>query len=167
MLATIGTLSDGAYRAKPGSTVTVDSSNVTGFIYVVATQGSCTAYDGINIEEYGEEIRNANYWYFGDKAGINFNEQPPVAMSDGQLISPEGASTMSDQNGDLLFYSDGNVVYDRDHLQMDNGIQIGGLMGHHSQHLLCHFQMMKRFSIFSIPGQYLMQGMSMRFSMLW
>jgi gliding motility-associated-like protein len=124
---------------ETGSTVTVDSSNVTGFIYVVATQGSCTAYDGINIEEYGEEIQNANYWYFGNNAGINFNEQPPVAMSDGQLISPEGASTMSDQNGDLLFYSDGNVVYDRDHLQMDNGIQIGGVNGASQSTLIVPF----------------------------
>jgi gliding motility-associated-like protein len=114
---------------ETGSTVTVDSSHVTGYIWVVAQQGSCTAYDGINIEEYGEQVQNANYWYFGNNAGINFNEQPPVAVDDGQLITPEGAATISDRNGDLLFYSDGNVVYDRDHEQMDNGIQLGGVNG--------------------------------------
>jgi hypothetical protein len=96
------------------------------YIWVVATDGQCTAYDGISVEEYGEQVQNANYWYFGNNAGINFNEQPPVAVSDGQLVTPAGAATISDQNGDLLFYTDGNIVYDRDHVQMDNGIQIGG-----------------------------------------
>jgi gliding motility-associated-like protein len=114
---------------ETGSTVTIDSSIATGYIWVVATKGNCTAYDGINVEEYGEMVQNANYWYFGQNAGINFNEQPPVAVSDGQLITPEGAATISDQNGDLYFYTDGNVVYDRDHVQMDNGIQIGGENG--------------------------------------
>lgn len=114
---------------ETGQTVTIDSSIATGYIWVVAQQGSCTAYDGINVEEYGEQVQNANYWYFGDQAGINFNEQPPQAMSDGQLITPEGAATISDRNGDLLFYTDGNIVYDRDHVQMDNGIQIGGVNG--------------------------------------
>jgi PKD repeat protein len=106
--------------------ITIDSSDVTGYIWVVATDGQCTAYDGISVEEYGEQVQNANYWYFGNNAGINFNEQPPVAVSDGQLVTPAGAATISDQNGDLLFYTDGNIVYDRDHVQMDNGIQIGG-----------------------------------------
>jgi len=111
---------------ETSSQITVDSSDVTGYIWVVADNGQCTAYDGINVEEYGEQVQNANFWYFGDRAGIDFNQQPPVAVGDGQLNTPAGAATISDQNGDLLFYTDGNIVYDRDHVQMDNGIPIGG-----------------------------------------
>ncbi len=109
-----------------GQQITVDSANATNYFWVVAQRGNCTAYDAINVEEYGEETQSANYWYFGNNAGINFNEQPPVAVSDGQLIAPEGSAAISDRNGDLLFYTDGNVVYDRDHVIMDNGTGIGG-----------------------------------------
>lgn len=111
---------------ETGQQITVDSANATNYFWVVAQRGNCTAYDAINVEEYGEQTQSANYWFFGNNAGINFNEQPPVAVSDGQLIAPEGSAAISDRNGDLLFYTDGNVVYDRDHVQMDNGFQIGG-----------------------------------------
>ena len=109
-----------------GQTLTVDSANATGYFWVVADYGTCTSYDGINVEEYGEQVQNANYWYFGNNAGINFNEQPPVAVSDGQLIAPEGSASISEQNGENLFYTDGNIVYDRNHNVMFNGSSIGG-----------------------------------------
>lgn len=111
---------------ETGQTITVDSSNATGYFWVVATKGSCTSYDGINVEEYGEQIQIANYWYFGDKAGINFNEQPAVPVSDGMLIAPEGSASISERNGENLFYTDGVTVYDQDHNQMFNGTNIGG-----------------------------------------
>ena len=109
-----------------GQTLTVDSSNATGYFWVVADYGTCTSYDGINVEEYGEQIQTANYWYFGNQAGINFNEQPAVAVSDGQLMAPEGAASISERNGENLFYTDGNIVYDRNHNVMFNGSSIGG-----------------------------------------
>lgn len=109
-----------------GQTLLVDSSSATGYFWVVADFGTCTSYDGISVEEYGEQVQVANYWYFGNNAGINFNEQPPVAVSDGQLIAPEGSSSISEQNGQNLFYTDGNIVYDRNHNVMFNGSSIGG-----------------------------------------
>ncbi|MCG8308033.1 MAG: PKD domain-containing protein [Cytophagales bacterium] len=111
---------------ETGQTITVDSSTATGYFWVVVDYGTCTSYDGINIEEYGEQVQVANYWYFGNNAGINFNEQPPVAVSDGQLITPEGAASISERNGENLFYTDGNIVYDQDHNVMFNGNNIGG-----------------------------------------
>ena len=49
----------------------------------------------------------ANNWYFGQNAGINFSNGIPVALDDGVLNTPEGCSTISDSNGNLLFYTDG------------------------------------------------------------
>lgn len=109
-----------------GQTLTVDSSNATGYFWVVADFGTCISYDGITVEEYGEQNQVANFWYFGNNAGIDFNEQPPLAVSDGQLVTPEGASAISEQNGDNLFYTDGSIVYDRFHNVMFNGDSIGG-----------------------------------------
>ena len=66
-------------------------------------------------------------WYFGDKAGITFNSGNPVALLNGQLITREGCSSISDKNGNILFYTDGSKVYNKLHQVMPNG---SGLLGH-------------------------------------
>ncbi|MFD0861290.1 T9SS type B sorting domain-containing protein [Sungkyunkwania multivorans] len=69
----------------------------------------------------------ANNWYFGDGAGLRFNADGTVtATDDGQLFTDEGCATISDANGDLLFYTDGITVYTRNHQVMANG---NGLFG--------------------------------------
>ncbi|NNE76504.1 MAG: hypothetical protein HKN31_05465, partial [Pricia sp.] len=73
--------------------------------------------------------REASRWYFGNKAGLDFNSGSPVALTDGELETHEGCSTISDQNGNLLFYSDGINVWDKLHRLMPNGT---GLLGHES-----------------------------------
>lgn len=73
--------------------------------------------------------REASRWYFGNNAGLDFNSGSPVALTNGQLKTHEGCSTISDQNGNLLFYSDGINVWDKAHRLMPNGI---GLLGHES-----------------------------------
>jgi len=46
----------------------------------------------------------ANVWYFGENAGIDFNSGVPVALTDGQLDTLEGCATISNGAGQLLFY---------------------------------------------------------------
>jgi CHU_C Type IX secretion signal domain len=70
-----------------------------------------------------------NIWYFGHYAGIDFNNGAPVALTNGQLDTIEGCATMSDETGNLLFYTDGVTVWGRDHIPMQNGT---GLWGHES-----------------------------------
>jgi hypothetical protein len=57
-------------------------------------------------------------WYFGQNAGITFSTNPPTYMGGGQLNTFEGTSSMSDNSGNLLFYTDGIKVIDRNHNQM-------------------------------------------------
>tara|TARA_B100000941_G_scaffold135972_1_gene96400 strand:- start:706 stop:2784 length:2079 start_codon:yes stop_codon:yes gene_type:complete len=71
----------------------------------------------------------ANIWYFGENAGIDFNSGSPVALTDGQLYTDEGCATISDTSGNLLFYTDGSTVYDKNHAIMPNGT---GLLGNNS-----------------------------------
>ncbi|WP_442265609.1 T9SS type B sorting domain-containing protein [Tenacibaculum sp. ZS6-P6] len=59
--------------------------------------------------------KEANIWYFGRNAGIDFNTSPPTAITDGQVNTLEGCSTFSDTNGNLLFYSDGITVWNKNH----------------------------------------------------
>ncbi|PHS08081.1 MAG: hypothetical protein COA88_07245 [Kordia sp.] len=68
----------------------------------------------------------ANNWYFGSFAGLNFSTGAPVALTDGALNTDEGCATISDSNGELLFYTSGEKAWDKSHNVMPNGM---GLMG--------------------------------------
>ncbi|MBV1888158.1 MAG: T9SS type B sorting domain-containing protein [Urechidicola sp.] len=68
----------------------------------------------------------ANIWYFGENAGLDFNNCNPQPITDGSLNTLEGCSSFSDPSGNLLFYSDGTNVWNRNHVVMPNG---GGLLG--------------------------------------
>lgn len=68
----------------------------------------------------------ANIWYFGYYAGLDFNSGSPVALDDGQLRTDEGCASISDSYGNLLFYTDGSTVYDSSHNIMQNGTGLFG-----------------------------------------
>ncbi|TBX68337.1 T9SS type B sorting domain-containing protein [Flavobacterium silvisoli] len=66
--------------------------------------------------------QEASVWYFGKNAGLKFETNGSVTpLSDGQLNTDEGCSSIADVNGNLLFYTDGRTVWDRNHVQMPNG----------------------------------------------
>ncbi|MGB1210298.1 MAG: T9SS type B sorting domain-containing protein [Lacinutrix venerupis] len=72
--------------------------------------------------------KEASNWYFGDNAGINFNldTNTVTAISNGQLATDEGCTSISDSNGNLLFYTDGRTVYNSNHAIMPNGTGLKG-----------------------------------------
>ncbi|NLP56587.1 T9SS type B sorting domain-containing protein [Lutibacter sp. B1] len=67
----------------------------------------------------------ANYWFFGENAGLDFNTNPPTAIT-GSLNTKEGCSSFSDKDGNLLFYSDGTTVWNKNHKVMPNGTGLKG-----------------------------------------
>ncbi|WP_428742307.1 T9SS type B sorting domain-containing protein [Tenacibaculum sp.] len=70
----------------------------------------------VSISLYSQ--KEANVWYFGRNAGIDFNTSTPTALTDSKLNTDEGCSTISDENGNLLFYSDGINVWTKNHQLM-------------------------------------------------
>ncbi|WP_439151958.1 T9SS type B sorting domain-containing protein [Winogradskyella sp.] len=70
----------------------------------------------------------ASYWYFGQNAGLRFDAESGnvTAVTDGQLNTLEGCTTISDLEGNLLFYSDGSTVWNRNHQVMLNGTGLRG-----------------------------------------
>ena len=45
-----------------------------------------------------------NIWYFGDFAGIDFNQNPPVALTNSAMSQGEGVASIADRvTGALLF----------------------------------------------------------------
>lgn len=64
----------------------------------------------------------SNIWYFGDYAGLDFNSGEPVELTDNNAMSsPGGTAVMSDQNGNLLFFTNGETIWNRDFEVMKNG----------------------------------------------
>jgi hypothetical protein len=70
--------------------------------------------------------KESNYWYFGQGAGIVFNGSTPTALTDGAMNSLEGCASISSSNGQLLFYSDGTTVWNKNHQVMTNGTGLWG-----------------------------------------
>lgn len=66
-----------------------------------------------------------NIWYFGDTAGIDFNGGTPVALSNSGMRSNWGSCSVSDEFGNILFYTNGNTVYNSNHVPMPNGSGLG------------------------------------------
>lgn len=70
-----------------------------------------------------------NLWYFGGYSGLDFSNGDPIAIAGGQITGLEGCATICNDQGDLLFYTDGQKVYNSNHEVMENG---DNLMGHWS-----------------------------------
>ncbi len=70
--------------------------------------------------------REASNWFFGNRAGVKFNADNSITPTTGELSTDEGCSSISDGNGDLLFYTDGITVYDSDGIIMPNGFGLNG-----------------------------------------
>lgn len=71
----------------------------------------------------------SNIWYFGENAGLDFNTDPPTPLTDGEINTREGCSSIANEDGELLFYTDGITVWNKEHAIMTNGT---GLKGHPS-----------------------------------
>jgi PKD repeat protein len=67
-----------------------------------------------------------NLWYFGQNAGIDFRTDPPIAFNNPNLNNVEGCACICDPAGRLLFYTDGNTVWNSQDKVMQNGADLGG-----------------------------------------
>lgn len=75
---------------------------------------------------YSQTLGPTSNWYFGNQSGITFTSGTPTALTNGIINTVEGVATISDNLGNLLFYTDGITVYNRLHLVMTNGTGLFG-----------------------------------------
>lgn len=66
-----------------------------------------------------------NTWCFGAYTGIDFNTVPPTFFQHA-MYTQEGCASISDPVGNLLFYANSGVVYNRQHNVMPNSYGILG-----------------------------------------
>jgi gliding motility-associated-like protein len=70
--------------------------------------------------------RQTANWFFGLSAGLDFNCNPPDTIRGASsFYALEGSSSISDENGNLLFYTNGDSVWNRRHKVMPNGYGLG------------------------------------------
>ncbi len=99
-----------------------------GYYYLTISDGlGCAVSAGVNVKEYGLNDQRSNKWYFGNKAGIDFTTNR--ALADGGMTAPEGCAIVCDRNGQTIFYTDGDKVYDRTNVVTANGTALGGSPG--------------------------------------
>ncbi len=65
-------------------------------------------------------------WYFGDKAAVNFSGTTPLVLNNSVMNTLEAVGAVSDSNGNLLFYTDGVTIWNRQHQIMQNGTGLSG-----------------------------------------
>lgn len=106
-------------------TVTVPTGATTGPVYVSISEneGISSSVFTVTDSTFCNTIskNNAKHWYFGNQAALKFENNIPIALTNSAMTQVEGVATMSDSNGNLLFYTNGITVYNRNHEVMQNG----------------------------------------------
>ena len=111
--------------------------------------------------------KEANIWYFGFRAGIDFNSgSPPIPLLNSQMVTvgsgSTGCASIADSTGQLLFYSDGVTIWNKNHVTMQNGQDMGLWSSQGaiivpkpgSNHLYYFFNFIGVFSVFQFHFQY-------------
>jgi len=92
-------------------------------------------------------------WYFGDFAALNFATNPPISLSNSQMEQFEGVASVSNSNGQLLFYTNGKTIWGANHLPMPN---TGDLTGNYSTNqaalIVAHPGNPNQYYVFTLPA---------------
>ena len=70
--------------------------------------------------------RPTDLWYFGRQAGLSFAGGAPAPLTNGAMTTYEGCATATTKRGELLFYTDGQTVWNRVHQPMQGGRHLMG-----------------------------------------
>ena len=113
--------------------------NQAGFytVSLIISSGICQSRKDIQIEinNYSQISKRANYWYFGNGGGISFASGKATALTNSPSLTNEGSGSISDEDGNFLFSvipvageipNFSTNVKDHNHTVMPNGT---GLVG--------------------------------------
>ena len=98
-----------------------------------------------------------NIWYFGNRAGLDFNSGSPVVLQNASPLFESWYNNFcqSDSLGNLLFYLDENKVFDRNHNMMPNGGAPAGWARGRQSSFAVRDQINKNlFFLFTMDGSY-------------
>ncbi|MET4074817.1 gliding motility-associated C-terminal domain-containing protein [Hymenobacter sp. UYCo722] len=103
---------------------------LTLLLLLLSSAGMTALAQGTPPPECAADEKFANTWYFGFKAGLDFNQASanslPKVLTNGAMDAPAGSGVMSDSTGNILFYSNGKTVWNGDGTVMTNGRGLAG-----------------------------------------
>lgn len=71
----------------------------------------------------------ASKWYFNNKLGLDFSSGSPQQINESEMQALEGCAVISDADGNVLLYSNGQQIWNKNHQIMSGGANI---LGHYS-----------------------------------
>ncbi len=94
----------------------------------------------------------ANWWFFGFNAGVNFNNGIEMPTDVGSLSTFEGCASISSDCGDLLFYTDGSTIWNANHVPMPgaNGNLLGSSSAAQSGIIVPDLQIDNQYYVFTV-----------------
>lgn len=125
-------LDDAVYAGTPSTTAAFAVGGEHNMV-LIASNGICSDTSDVMPFVVGNcYARYDNHWIFGSGSGIEMDfssGQPtvsavPVSDTNG-LQTIEGIAAISDRNGELLFYSDGIRLYNKNHEPFFDGLGAG------------------------------------------
>lgn len=70
--------------------------------------------------------KEGNIWYFGNEAGLDFNSGQAVTINNSKMYQREGCAVISDSDGNVQFYTNGQQVWNSGGYLMGNGQTLMG-----------------------------------------
>jgi len=80
----------------------------------------------LSLPQLAAAQRPTDKWYFGRQAGLDFSSGTPTPLTDGAMTTYEGCATATTKRSELLFYTDGQTVWNRQHQPMPGGRRLMG-----------------------------------------
>ena len=110
---------------------------------------------------------DADNWIFGNNAGFTFFPTTPFTGTPA-IHTLEGSSSISDQNGNLLFYTDGTTVWNKTNTQMPSGSGLGGDPSATQSALIVPWPgtACRYYYIFTVDAQENVQTQTLRYSVI-
>ncbi len=106
------------------------------------------------IPAQAQATKSYTNWYLGDGAGMTLNGATPRALTDGKLNTSEGCASVSDTSGNLVFYTDGSTIWNKNHDIILGATGLGGSTSSTQSALIVPYQNSDaRFYVFSVAAQ--------------
>ena len=97
--------------------------------------------------------KEGNNWYFGWYVRLDFNSGSPVALANSAMYTRQVVASISDSNGNLLFYTNGLKIWNKNNLIMANGTGLlGDTLSSQSALIVPLPGSLNKYYIFTIPG---------------
>lgn len=100
------------------------------FFIAAGSYSQVTIYTPPEKSDCPRSQKQQELWYFGDRAGIDFRSGTAVALTDQNVMTAYKASgVICDSTGNLLFFTNGQKIWDRNFQVMNNATGLDGDVG--------------------------------------